>query len=95
MAGLALRGYAAKVLIAPRHVSVDDAVETRKVRKLKIGQAVSLANEEIRVVAVVKGGSHRSAGVEYGPRCICLEGHWNGHFSVRRQTCIAAPGLGA
>ena len=48
---LASSGGAAKATIAAGLVSVDGAVETRKARKIRIGQVVCLGDEEIRVVA--------------------------------------------
>ena len=48
---LASSGGAAKAIIAEGLVSVDGVVETRKARKLRAGQIVRLASEEIRIVA--------------------------------------------
>lgn len=48
--GLASSGGAAKALIAAGAVAVDGAGETRIRRKLRAGQVVSLADQEIRVV---------------------------------------------
>ena len=48
---LAPSGGAAKHLIADGLVRVDGEVETRKARKLKGGERVSCAGEEIEVVA--------------------------------------------
>lgn len=49
--GLAPSGGAAKALIAQGAVTVDGEVETRIRRKLRAGQVVRLADEEIRVIA--------------------------------------------
>jgi ribosome-associated protein len=49
---LAPSGGAAKALISEGLVTVDDAVETRKARKLRVGQVVRLDDEEIHIVAV-------------------------------------------
>ncbi len=43
-------GGAAKALIAEGGVSVDGEIETRKTRKLRVGQVVRLGDEEIRIV---------------------------------------------
>jgi ribosome-associated protein len=48
-------GGAAKAVIAAGGVSVDGEIETRKTRKLKAGQVVRFADEEIRIVAVSPG----------------------------------------
>ena len=48
--GLAPSGGAAKALIAEGSVSVDGEIETRIRRKLRPGQVVRFADEEIRVV---------------------------------------------
>jgi ribosome-associated protein len=48
--GLAPSGGAAKAMIATGAVRVDGNVETRKACKLRIGQLVDLANEEIVIV---------------------------------------------
>ena len=48
--GLASSGGAAKSLIARGAVTVDGEVETRIRRKLRAGQAVRFADEEIHVV---------------------------------------------
>ncbi len=45
-------GGAAKAMIAAGEVRVDGEVETRKARKLRGGQVVRLADEEIRIVGV-------------------------------------------
>jgi ribosome-associated protein len=47
---LAPSGGAAKAMIAEGGVSVDGEVETRKTRKLRVGQIVRLGDEEIRIV---------------------------------------------
>lgn len=47
---LAPSGGAAKAMIAAGQVSVDGAVETRKACKIRGGQVVSVAGDEIRVV---------------------------------------------
>ena len=49
--GLAPSGGAAKALIAEGVVTVDGEIETRIRRKLRPGQVVRFADEEIRVVA--------------------------------------------
>ena len=49
--GLTPSGGAAKALIAEGTVTVDGEVETRIRRKLRPGQVVRFADEEIRVVA--------------------------------------------
>lgn len=49
--GLAPSGGAAKALIAEGAVTVDGEIETRIRRKLRPGQVVRFADEEIRVVA--------------------------------------------
>ena len=49
--GLAPSGGAAKAMIADGAVAVDGAIETRIRRKLRAGQVVRLADDEIRIVA--------------------------------------------
>jgi len=49
--GLAPSGGAAKTLIAEGAVAVDGEIETRIRRKLRPGQVVRFADEEIRIVA--------------------------------------------
>ena len=49
--GLAPSGGAAKALIAEGAVTVDGDVETRIRRKLRAGQVVRLAEEEINILA--------------------------------------------
>jgi len=49
--GLAPSGGAAKALVANGAVAVDGEIETRIRRKLRPGQVVRLADEEIRIVA--------------------------------------------
>ncbi|MCK9381603.1 MAG: RNA-binding S4 domain-containing protein [Sulfuritalea sp.] len=49
--GLAPSGGAAKALIAAGDVAVDGAIETRTRRKLRPGQVVRLADEEIHIAA--------------------------------------------
>ncbi len=49
--GLTPSGGAAKALIAEGAVTVDGEIETRIRRKLRPGQVVRFADEEIRVVA--------------------------------------------
>jgi len=49
--GLADSGGAAKALVAAGEVTVDSEVETRKTRKLRVGQVVRLGDEEIVIVA--------------------------------------------
>jgi ribosome-associated protein len=48
---LAPSGGAAKALVGSGAVRVDGEVETRKTRKLRAGQVVRVADEEIRIVA--------------------------------------------
>ena len=47
---LAPSGGAAKVMVAAGEVMVDGEVETRKTRKLRVGQVVTVGADEIRVV---------------------------------------------
>jgi len=47
--GLASSGGAAKAMIASGQVSVDGVVETRKACKIRAGQVVRVAGEEVRV----------------------------------------------
>ena len=47
--GLALSGGAAKAMVAGGAVTVDGVTETRIRRKLRSGQVVRLADEEIRI----------------------------------------------
>ncbi len=47
---LAPSGGAAKAMVAGGEVMVDGEVETRKTRKLRVGQVVTVGTEEIRVV---------------------------------------------
>ena len=49
--GLASSGGAAKALVADGAVAVDGEIETRTRRKLRPGQVVRLADEEIHIVA--------------------------------------------
>jgi ribosome-associated protein len=49
--GLAPSGGAAKLMIAEGAVTVDGQVETRIRRKLRAGQTVRLADQEIRILA--------------------------------------------
>jgi len=51
--GLAASGGAAKALIAEGAVRLDGAIETRIRRKLRPGQTVSVADDEIRIVKAV------------------------------------------
>jgi len=48
---LAPSGGAAKAMVAAGEVLVDGVVETRKTRKLRVGQVVRLGDEEIVIVA--------------------------------------------
>jgi ribosome-associated protein len=48
---LATSGGAAKTLVANGAVAVDGKIETRTRRKLRAGQIVRLADEEIRIAA--------------------------------------------
>jgi ribosome-associated protein len=52
LTGLADSGGAGKALVAGGGVSVDGNVELRKTCKIRIGQAVTIGNVEIRVVAM-------------------------------------------
>ena len=54
--GLVSSGGAAKALVAEGAVAVDGAIETRTRRKLRAGQVVRLADEEIRIFAA--GATH-------------------------------------
>jgi ribosome-associated protein len=47
---LAPSGGVAKAMIAEGGVIVDGEIETRKTRKLRVGQVVRLGDEEIRIV---------------------------------------------
>jgi ribosome-associated protein len=47
---LAPSGGAAKAMVAAGEVMVDGEVETRKTRKLRIGQVVTVGADKIRVV---------------------------------------------
>ena len=47
--GLALSGGTAKALVAGGAVTVDGVTETRIRRKLRAGQVVRLADEEVRI----------------------------------------------
>ena len=47
---LAPSGGAAKAMVAAGEVMVDGAVETRKTRKVRVGQVVTVGVEVIRVV---------------------------------------------
>jgi ribosome-associated protein len=47
---LAPSGGAAKAMVAAGEVMVDGEVETRKTRKLRVGQVVTVGADEIRVV---------------------------------------------
>lgn len=49
--GLAPSGGAAKAMVAEGTVAVDGEIETRTRRKLRPGQSVRVADEEIRVTA--------------------------------------------
>ncbi len=53
---LAPSGGAAKALIGEGAVRVDGEIETRIRRKLRVGQVVRLADEEIRIVAADAAG---------------------------------------
>jgi ribosome-associated protein len=48
---LASSGGAAKAMVAEGLVTVDGEVETRKTRKLRVGQVVRVAGEEIQIAA--------------------------------------------
>ncbi|WP_121242194.1 RNA-binding S4 domain-containing protein [Sulfurisoma sediminicola] len=47
---LAPSGGAAKAMVAAGEVMVDGEVETRKTRKIRVGQVVTVGADEIRVV---------------------------------------------
>lgn len=49
--GLVDTGGAAKLAVVNGEVSVDGEVETRRGKKIRVGQVVSFAGEEIRVTA--------------------------------------------
>jgi ribosome-associated protein len=49
--GLAGSGGEAKVLIAAGQVQVNGAVETRRGRKLRVGDEVALASSRVRITA--------------------------------------------
>lgn len=49
--GLAPSGGAAKALVAAGAVAVDGAIETRIRRKIRAGQVVRFADEEIHIAA--------------------------------------------
>lgn len=51
LAGLCDSGGAGKALVASGAVSVDGAVELRKTCKIRVGQRVTLGDNEIRVSA--------------------------------------------
>lgn len=53
---LAPSGGAAKAMVAAGQVSVDGDLETRKARKLRIGQVIRVADDEIHIVAVADDG---------------------------------------
>jgi ribosome-associated protein len=55
LTGLCDSGGAGKALVAGGGVSVDGNVELRKTCKIRIGQAVTLGDVEIKVVS---GGEH-------------------------------------
>jgi len=48
---IAPSGGAAKAMIAAGEVCVDDSVETRKACKIRCGQVVRIADEEVLVVS--------------------------------------------
>lgn len=48
---VASSGGAAKAMVAEGLVTVDGEVETRKTRKLRVGQVVQVGDEEICIVA--------------------------------------------
>ncbi|KAF7962682.1 RNA-binding protein [Cupriavidus sp. UYMU48A] len=51
LAGVCDSGGAGKALVAAGEVSVDGVAESRKTAKIRVGQVVSLAGIDIRVVA--------------------------------------------
>lgn len=48
---LASSGGVAKAMVAAGDVTVDGEVETRKTRKIRVGQVVRVGDEEIAIVA--------------------------------------------
>lgn len=52
--GLAPSGGAAKAMIAAGEVSVDGVVETRKACKIRGGQMVRVADDEVRVLGQIQ-----------------------------------------
>lgn len=54
--GMAPSGGAAKALVGESAVRVDGEIETRIRRKLRAGQVVRLADEEIRIAAADAAG---------------------------------------
>lgn len=49
---IASSGGAAKAMVAEGLVTVDGELETRKTRKLRVGQVVCVGDDEIHVVAL-------------------------------------------
>ncbi len=88
--GLTPSGGAAKALIAAGAVTVDGGIETRVRRKLRAGQVVRLADEEIHVVADDKGSSvSAAAGPSQGGAARNMEPR------KRRTAVTPSPGEGA
>lgn len=78
--GLAPSGGAAKTMVAEGAVTVDGEIETRTRRKLRAGQRVCVADEEIRIDAAGPSQGDTAQNVE--PR-------------QRRTAVTPAPGEGA
>jgi len=66
--GLAPSGGAAKALVAGGVVAVDGAIETRIRRKLRAGQVVRLASEEIHIDGAAAGSPQDGAARNMEPR---------------------------
>lgn len=86
--GLAPSGGAAKALIAAGTVTVDGEAETRIRRKLRTGQVVRLANEEVHIVGTDGEGSSVSA--DAGPP----QGGAARNMEPRRRRSAVAPSPG-
>ncbi len=55
--GLAPSGGAAKAMVAAGAVAVDGEIETRTRRKLRCGNSVRVADEEVLITAAASGAS--------------------------------------
>ena len=64
---LAPSGGAAKALVAEGAVAVDGETESRTRRKLRLGQTVRLANDEIRIVAADAAPADSEPSAAAGP----------------------------